>query len=79
MKNLDVKTIMQAIRIFRLWIFDYVSSLFTLWIIFQFHFTLELCYLWLTLYDETSTMYVILEFEIKYDIYFFARCIEWCL
>jgi len=30
MNNLDIKTIMQNIRIFKLWILDYVSSLFGL-------------------------------------------------
>jgi len=37
------------------------------------------CYLWLILYDETSTIYVMLEFEVKYKFYFFAKCIEWWL
>jgi len=72
MEILDMKTIMEAIRIFMLWIFYYLSSLFELWIIFQFHFTLELCYLWLTftLYYETLTMYVMLEFELNVDFMF---------
>ena len=76
MDNLDTKTIMQTIRIFRPWIFDYKPNLFALWIIF-----LELCYLWLTLYDETSTIYVMLEFEIKYGFYFFLGVLndDWLL
>jgi len=39
------------------------------WIMFQVYFTLELCYLWLTLYAETSTIYVMLQFEIKCAFY----------
>jgi len=49
------------------------------WIMFEVYFTLELYYLWFTLYDETSTIYVMSQFEIKCRFYFFVRCIEWCL